>query len=104
MAVDPGIEQELGGLCALACLYLDPAEKEQIARQLNAVIKVLSKIQKVDTTGVEPAVHPAALPVRFREDEVESSLHPDLVFGNTANRSEQYFHVPRIAGDEPDEI
>ena len=97
MAVNPGIEQELDGLCALACLYLDPAEKEQITRQLNAVIKVLSKIQKVDTTGVESAVHPAALPVCFREDEVEPSLHPDLVL-NTANRSEQYFPFPASPG------
>ncbi len=103
MAAEPGIEQELEELCTLACLYLDHAEKEQIARQLNSSIKVLRQVQEIDTTGVEPAVHPAALQLRLREDEVEPSLRPDLVFGNTGNRREQYFYVPRIAEDALDE-
>lgn len=104
MAVDPGIEQEMDGLCAQAALCLDPAEKDRIAHQLSTLLKVLGKIQEVDTTGVEPAFHQAAPQVRFREDEVEPSLPPDLVFANTANRSEDYFRVPRITGSEVDEV
>lgn len=104
MAVDPGIDRELDGLCALASIYLNPAEKEQIARQLNALVKVLNQIQKVDTSGVEPAVHPVQLPARFREDEVEPSLHPEIVFRNTANRSGHFFLVPRITEDDSDGI
>ncbi|NLA27141.1 MAG: Asp-tRNA(Asn)/Glu-tRNA(Gln) amidotransferase subunit GatC [Firmicutes bacterium] len=102
MAADPGIEKELDELCILASLYLSPAEKEQIARRLNAVIKMLSKIGEVNTAGVEPAVHPAALKVRFREDEVQPSLPREFVFKNTIHRSEDHFCVPRIAGDKPD--
>lgn len=71
---------------------------------MNELLKVLRRIQDIDTTGVEPTVHPVALPARFREDEVEASLSPEHVFGNTANRSDQYFHVPRIAGDEPEDV
>ena len=58
----------------------------------------MRRIQDIDTTGVEPTVHPVALPARFREDEVEASLSPEHVFGNTANRSDQYFHVPALPG------
>lgn len=104
MSVEPDIERELDELSALACLHLEPAEKKQVARRLDELLKVLRRIQDIDTTGVEPVVHPVALPVRFREDEVEPSLSPEQVFGNTAGRSGQHFHVPRIAGDEPDEI
>lgn len=104
MALDPEImEEELGELCDLACLYLSSAEKEQIADQLNAVLRLLSRIQKVKTGGVEPGFYPAALPVTFRDDQVESSLRPDQVFRNTSHRSESYFRVPRITGDEPEE-
>lgn len=102
MAVDPGMERELEVLSALACLHLEPAEKKQIAGQLDAVLRELGKIREVDTTGVEPAFHPAASTLRFREDEVKPSLPRDRVFENTANRSESYFRVPSIAGDEPD--
>lgn len=104
MAVDPGTERELEVLSALACLYLDPAEKKQIAGQLSAVFKELSKIREVDTTGVEPTLHPAASILPFREDRVEPSLRADRVFENTTNRSGHYFRVPSIAGDEPEEL
>ncbi len=99
MNTGPGIERELDELCTLASLYLEPSEKEQIARRLNAVIKELSRVGEVDTGGAEPAVHPAVLLVRFREDEVEPSLPRKAVFDNTAHSSEEYFRVPRIAGD-----
>lgn len=103
MAVNPGIEEEMDELCDLACLYLSSAEKEQTAGQLNSLLRLLSKIQKVKTGGVEPDCYPAARPVLFRDDQVEPSLHPDQVFRNTIHRSECYFRVPRIAGDEPEE-
>ncbi len=104
MAVDRGIEQELELLSVLACLYLDPAEKEQIAGHLSAVFKELSKIKEVDTAGVEPTSHPAASILPFREDKVEPSLPPERVFENTTNRSGPYFRVPSIAGDEPGDV
>ena len=56
MAVNQGIEEELDELCDLACLYLIPAEKEQIAGQLNAILRLVSQIQKVETDGVEPTL------------------------------------------------
>jgi len=103
MSVELKIERELDGLCALACLHLEADEKRRMARRLAELIKALRRIQEVDTAEVEPAAYPAALPVRFREDEVEPSLPPEQVFENTANRSGQYFHVPRIAGEEREE-
>ena len=100
----PGITvKELEELCELASLYLLSEEKAALARRLDAALKVCEKIKEVETAGVEPAVHPAALPVRFREDEVEPSLEPELVFSNTEHRSDSYFRVPRIAGDDPGE-
>ena len=104
MAVNQGIEEELDELCDLACLYLSPAEKAQIAGQLNAILRLVSQIQKVETDGVEPTFYLAAQPVHFRKDQVEPSLHPDQVFRNTVHRSECYFRVPRIAGDEPEKV
>jgi aspartyl-tRNA(Asn)/glutamyl-tRNA(Gln) amidotransferase subunit C len=97
-------ENELDELCELACLHLDAAEKKAIARQLNTVIALLGQIRKVDTTGIEPAIHPVVLPVRFREDQVEPSLPREQVFSNTVHRSDSYFRVPRIAGEESGEI
>lgn len=104
MAVNQEItEHELDELGELACLYLESAEKKEIALQLDAIMGALSKIKEVETAGVEPAVHPAVLPVRFRDDQVEPSLPQEQVFSNTAHRSDSYFRVPRIAGEESGE-
>lgn len=103
MALELDIERELDELCELACLHLDPAERARIAPQLNAIIGMLSRIREVDTSGIEPSVHPAELPVRFRDDRVEPSLRLEQVFQNTVHRSDLYFRVPRIAGEEPGE-
>ncbi|NLA11348.1 MAG: Asp-tRNA(Asn)/Glu-tRNA(Gln) amidotransferase subunit GatC [Firmicutes bacterium] len=104
MAVNQEItESELDELGELASLCLDSAEKKELARQLNAVMGALSRIREVETAGIEPAVHPAVMPVRFRDDEVEPSLSQEQVFSNTAHRSDSYFRVPRIAGEESGE-
>lgn len=63
MTVNLYLADELDELSLMACLCLTPVEKMQLARELSDTVKRLSLIQAIDTTGVEPYVYPAALPV-----------------------------------------
>jgi len=98
VAVNQGIEEELDELCDLACLYLSPAEKEQIAGQLNAILRLVSQIQKVETDGVEPTFYLAAQPVHFRKDQVEPSFIRTRFSGTRSTAASAISVFPALPG------
>ena len=69
MALTP---QDIARVANLARLELRPDETEQTLRQLNGFFALVEQMQAVNTEGVEPLAHPAALlgdvALRLRED------------------------------------
>ena len=69
MALTP---QDIARVANLARLELRPDETEQTLRQLNGFFALVEQMRAVNTEGVEPLAHPAALlgdvALRLRED------------------------------------
>ena len=64
--------QDIARVANLARLELHPDETEHTLRQLNGFFALVEQMQAVNTEGVEPLAHPAALlgevALRLRED------------------------------------
>lgn len=64
--------QDIARVANLARLALRPDETERTLHQLNGFFTLVEQMQAVDTEGVEPLAHPAALlgevALRLRED------------------------------------
>ena len=64
--------QDIARVANLARLELHPDETEHTLRQLNGFFALVGQMQAVNTDGVEPLAHPAALlgevALRLRED------------------------------------
>jgi aspartyl-tRNA(Asn)/glutamyl-tRNA(Gln) amidotransferase subunit C len=80
----------------LARLSLLPEEIELFTRQLNDILAYVSKLQELDTTGVEPLAHVIPVFNVFREDVVSQGLKRDAALDNAPAREEGAFVVPRI--------
>lgn len=84
----------------LARLALSDVEIAQFAIQLSAILEYMEKLNRIDTTNVEPLAH--CLPINncFREDVVKPSLGTEKTLENAPQRDEQFFKVPKIL-EEP---
>lgn len=64
--------QDIARVANLARLELRPDETERVLGQLNGFFALVGQMNAVDTSGVEPLAHPAALlgevALRLRED------------------------------------
>ncbi|MCS6945060.1 MAG: Asp-tRNA(Asn)/Glu-tRNA(Gln) amidotransferase subunit GatC [Rhodocyclaceae bacterium] len=57
-------------LAHLARIHIDAIEAQQTLAQLNDIFALIERMQRVDTSGVEPMAHPLGGAQRLREDAV----------------------------------
>ena len=69
MALTP---HDIARVANLARLELRPDETERVLRQLNGFFTLVAQMEAIDTDGVEPLAHPAAIlgdvALRLRDD------------------------------------
>ena len=80
-------------------IKIDISEDKLEQMNIDSVIEWLDKLQKIDTTGVEPMLSPAEHKLPRREDVVTDGNIRDLVLANApdnAGVSRGYFAVPKV--------
>ena len=80
----------------LSRLELTDEEQKYLGRQLNDILDYISKLNEVDTNGVEPTSHVIALENVGREDKETASLPIDEVLKNAPSKEGKFFRVPKI--------
>lgn len=83
-------------MALLARLELTEEEKERYTSQLNVILEHVRKLNRLDTSQVEPMAHVLPLQNVFREDVIQESMDRDLVLQNAPAREGGTFKVPRI--------
>jgi aspartyl-tRNA(Asn)/glutamyl-tRNA(Gln) amidotransferase subunit C len=66
-------EDELKKIAALAHIELDKKSTEQFADDINSIMNFIEQLRQIDTTKVEPLLHPLNLKQRLRKDEAEQN-------------------------------
>ena len=88
--------EEVRHIAQLARLQLNPEEVGPIARQMNDILIYMEKLNKLDTTGVEPTSHVLHLANAFREDQVQSSLPLEESLAIATEQGRSAFVVPKV--------
>jgi aspartyl-tRNA(Asn)/glutamyl-tRNA(Gln) amidotransferase subunit C len=83
----------------LARLEFDQAHKEQLVKDLNAMLAYIDKLNEVDTTNVEPLAQVGSAANALRPDEVRPSPSQDDMMGNAPDRAGSLFKVPKVIGE-----
>jgi len=89
--------KEVEHVAMLARLKLTEGETERFAEQLTAVLDYMSRLNDLDTSGVEPLAH--VLPVNnvFRDDEVKAAgTDREEILAGAPLQENGCFRVPRI--------
>lgn len=83
-------------LSHLARLSFEPAEKEEIKKDLQKMIAFIEKLNEIDTTGVEPLLFMTDEVNVLREDEVKGSINREEGLLNAPQKDDLFFKVPKV--------
>src|SRR3989344_18330 len=78
-----------------ARLELSEKEIDQFIKDFKEILEAFSKIDEVDTEGIEPSMQPVELKNALREDKSRPSLSQEEALANTEHKKDGYFKGPR---------
>lgn len=84
-------------------IKIEISDEKLAEMNIDSVIEWLDKLQKIDTTGVEPLLNPSEQDLPMRDDVATDGNIRDLVLANTpdnAGTSRGYFAVPKVMEGE----
>ena len=92
--------QDIARVANLARLELRPDETERTLRQLNGFFALVERMDAVNTEGIEPRAHPAAVlgavALRLRDDVVSEPNQRDASQISAPAVERGLFLVPRV--------
>jgi len=88
--------EEVQRVAALARLRLTAAEEERLTGQLDAILRYMEKLNRLDTTGVEPFTHAVEVINGLREDRVTNHPDAETLLANAPDKEQTFFKVPKI--------
>ena len=92
--------QDIARVANLARLELRPDETEHTLRQLNGFFALVAQMEAVNTDGIEPLAHPAALlgevALRLRDDIASEPNQREASQRSAPAVDRGLFLVPRV--------
>ena len=82
-------------IASVARLELTDDELKEFTPDLNEVLNAFSKIQEIDTEGVEPSFQPVVIRDRLRKDEAEECLSQEEALSQTSHKKNGFFTGPK---------
>jgi len=87
---------EVRRIALLARLSLTEAEEAELSGQLSHILEYFERLGELDTDGVEPTAHIAAMEPAFRDDVVRNEPATERWLENAPVRDGAFFKVPKI--------
>lgn len=83
-------------LADLARLKFEGEEREQIKKDFSRMLGFVQKLEKIDTSNVEPLVYMTNEYLTLRKDEVTDELTQQQALKNSPIKDSDYFKVPKV--------
>ncbi len=80
----------------LSKLQLTDTERKKLTGDLNNILKMIEKLEEVDTNGVAPLTHMTDVVNAFRTDEVKNQLSREDALKNAPRTDGKFFRVPKV--------
>jgi aspartyl-tRNA(Asn)/glutamyl-tRNA(Gln) amidotransferase subunit C len=86
----------LDKLADLARLYIEPAEREGLKKDLQRMISFVEKLQELDTSGTGPLLQMSGSVNVLRDDVVQGSVSRSEALKNAPDTDGVFFKVPKV--------
>jgi aspartyl-tRNA(Asn)/glutamyl-tRNA(Gln) amidotransferase subunit C len=81
---------------ALARLHITPAESAKFAKDLEAVLQYVRKLEDLDVTAVTPTSHVLQVENVYRDDIVRPGLSQDEALAFAVEKKNGSYKVPKV--------
>lgn len=88
--------EKIKKVAKLAKIRLTEDEIKIFNDQFAAIAKVISKLQKVDTTGITPIHNPSPAPTLMRKDVISDGNYAQDILANSPKQAFNCFVVPKV--------
>jgi len=88
--------EEVRRVALLARLRLSPEEEERLTEQLDKILEHMEKLNRLDTSGIDPFVHAIEMFNAFRADRVTNRPNVDDLLANAPAKDGTFIEVPKI--------
>lgn len=80
----------------LARIRTTEAEEETLAQELSKILAMVSELNEVDTTGVEPLTSVIDMDLPRRADEISDGNRQEDILANAPEATAGFFVVPKV--------
>lgn len=89
-------ETTVDKIAGLAKLSFDGDQKEEIISDMNNMLAFISKLEEVNTDGVEPLIHITSFENVLREDDAYTFTTQEEALKNAPAKDATYFRMPKV--------
>ena len=89
-------ENEVERIARLAKLSFSEDEKHELLVNMNKVLKLVEKLNELDTENVPPLVYMIEEENRLRDDVAETENIKAQLLANAPSKDSDYFKVPKV--------
>ena len=89
-------KEQVEHVANLARLNLTDDEKEQMIKDMEAIITFADQINGLDIGEIEPTAHVIPINNVFRDDVIEPSMDREELLSNAPHHQNGCFSVPKI--------
>jgi len=89
-------QKDVEKIAQLAALKLNDDDLQETTTTLNTILKLVDKMQAVDTKGIEPLAHPLEATQRLRPDMVTEQNQRDQYQQIAPAVSDGLYLVPKV--------
>lgn len=89
-------DNELKNIAALAYLKINPTDAQHLINSINTLTNIAEKLRQIDTTNVQPLLHPLDLTQRLRKDEVSEKNEAAELKKVAPEFYQEFYIVPKI--------
>lgn len=93
MALD---RQEVESIAHLARLHISEADTQEVSQRISEILKLIDRMQDVDTSDVAPLAHPFDVIQRLRPDEVTETDQREALQRIAPATEDGLYRVPRV--------
>lgn len=89
-------EKTVNKIASLAKLEFNGTEKEAILKDMKKMLDFVSKLEEVDTDGVEPLIQMTDETNILREDIAKTDITQKEALKNAPKKDSTYFKIPKV--------
>ncbi len=92
---------DVGYIAGLARIELDPADKERLQHDMEAIIGYIEQLSELNVDGIEPTAHAVPMTNVWREDRAGMPLGREAMLANApATIDGELLKVPQVLPGE----